>query len=137
MSYNPTVTKRKAKSYNEKNERFLITKAQLTLMKEIYTIDKAITMYTQKDDLVINFICYLNNHKINRLVMLALLGKQLIRYEYRLLTFTLTKLGARIMKHKMKNPNTSGLVYAESKNMALTSDLKKALKSSIALGINI
>lgn len=97
-AFNNFAKKAEAKPKPKKGlTSWAVTKAQKQMLFDIDNMVIIPIMYTDYLELVLDFRCLKDNHKINRPILLALWRKHLIRYNYKRLYFELTDLGLKFI----------------------------------------
>lgn len=115
-----------------KKAEFIITKAQVSVMVSIYNGDKTITFYSHRANLELRFIDIESNTELNRNVILELVKKQLIRYDYKFLSYNLTKLGHKITKIKLEKAQNPAAIVVKPELMGGPTnavEVRKALRN--------
>lgn len=108
-----------------KNQKFCLSKASMGVLQTMET-KTSITLCTNRKTLALEFIDH-NNGNIHRAIMMNLLNRYLIRYEYRNFKFELTKMGKRLVKLGNQKPNSLIISNVNNKSQDIAISMKSRL----------
>ena len=106
--------------------QFIVSKAQIAMLTAIQHGFIRPTLYTDLGNLALDFINEDGKSKLSRPTMLALISKRLIKYDLKLLSYTLTNLGKRMVKLGNKSPNRTIVSTLKIKSTDITLSVKSS-----------